>query len=582
MALDVVAATLFTNLMALFVTQSDFGVQTIIGSNIFNLLLILGISILASPIQPLVVDKWPFFRDCFFYLLSVGLLYWVLRDGVVTLREALVLLTFTGFFFCAVGYTDRVLVYFGVREINGGFSALSSREEEEVKDAASEDLEWSSDCPFVPMDEQATISVSQTSRMECRTTATSHKLEIHDSHFVAEGLWERNFATSSGGGGLCNKQSRSSNVIGTSGLSCAVEMTSAKGNSLCSASGRGQKGAAPASTLHALSPMGLASPLLTSGEDDMSDGSTTAHDSCNDEAVIGVTSESKAFSSTTTPRSAKQQQQQSKKLYFRDILGTTQLEGPTQISFRDKSDDTIRYFITFSSEAVLGQVLDLMDKQARDKKSQQRMSSPKFSVTGNISQICSPGVRNCQKAYLVAALPINFLFESTMRWCDPKNPKTESLWLVAFTISMCWLAVFSYILVTVADIINIQFHITQAILGVTLCAAGTSFPNLWASYITAKEGKTSMAVANALGSNVQNVFIALALPWVGKTLVSENHEIPMVTPGIMDGVAWMGGTWLLLVLLAVGNDYALQPWMGYLFLKLYLVYLVDACFIHTS
>jgi len=40
----------------------------------------------------------------------------------------------------------------------------------------------------------------------------------------------------------------------------------------------------------------------------------------------------------------------------------------------------------------------------------------------------------------------------------------------------------------------------RSILGVTLCAAGTSFPNLWASVLTAREGKSSMAIANALGT----------------------------------------------------------------------------------
>ncbi|CAD7961611.1 unnamed protein product [Amoebophrya sp. A120] len=606
MALGCNGPELFTNAIALFVTHSDVGVGTIVGSEIFNLLLIIGISILASPKLPLIVDKWPFLRDCFFYLLSIGLLYWVLQDGVVTLYESLVLLTFAGFFGCAVGYTNRVLVYFGVRSGEKNGFICSSGEEGVAginTGGDEEDLEWSSDCPFVPMDEKATISVQRTSQLEGRTTARSHKLEIHASYFVAEGLdvFENNYTRAGG-----NKASGSSSLIGSGALSCAVEMTGAnKSSSPCCAPGRGQKEVS-AATLNALSSAGLAAPLLTSSED-MSDRSTTAKDSCHGDNDLFTSNKMKCgttkniktkdasilnnyaspckgtSSSTTTTRTAANNftKPQNRKLYFRDTLCTTQLEGPTQISFRDKNDDSISYFVSFSSEAVLGQVLDLMEK-ARDKRTQQHLSSPKFSVTGTVSQICSAGVPTSQKVYLAAALPVNFLLESTMRWCDPKNPKTKPLWLVAFTISMCWLAVFSYVMVTVADIINIQFHITQAILGVTLCAAGTSFPNLWASYITAKEGKSSMAVANALGSNVQNVFLALALPWVVKTFFAENNAIPMATPGIMDGVVWMGGTWLLLVMLAVGNDYGLQPWMGYLFFGLYAVYLVDACFIHTS
>merc|ERR1712232_1215793 len=141
---------------------------------------------------------------------------------------------------------------------------------------------------------------------------------------------------------------------------------------------------------------------------------------------------------------------------------------------------------------------------------------------------------------------------------------------------MGWLALFSYVMVVSADWINVTFGISQAVLGVTLCAAGTSFPNLWASLLTVKDGKSSMAIANALGSNVQNVFLALALPWVVKTFFAENYQIQMATPGIMDGVAWMAGTWALLVFIVYQANFELHKWVGYLFFGLYVVYLYDA------
>lgn len=50
--------------------------------------------------------------------------------------------------------------------------------------------------------------------------------------------------------------------------------------------------------------------------------------------------------------------------------------------------------------------------------------------------------------------------------------------------------------------------------GITVCAIGTSFPNAVASVLMAQQNKPAAAIANALGSNVQNVFLAMALPWV--------------------------------------------------------------------
>jgi len=77
------------------------------------------------------------------------------------------------------------------------------------------------------------------------------------------------------------------------------------------------------------------------------------------------------------------------------------------------------------------------------------------------------------------------------------------------------------------------------------------------------------------------VFLALALPWVLKTLFAANGSIPMATPGIMDGIVWMIGTLGLLVFIVVNYNYQLHPWVGYLFFGLYFLYLVDACFLQS-
>merc|ERR1711979_12599 len=79
--------------------------------------------------------------------------------------------------------------------------------------------------------------------------------------------------------------------------------------------------------------------------------------------------------------------------------------------------------------------------------------------------------------------------------------------------SMAWLAVFAYLVVGACDGIHQDFGISNSILGFTVAAAGTSFPNVISGMVVARQGKTTMAVANALGANVQNVFLALAIPW---------------------------------------------------------------------
>jgi Ca2+/Na+ antiporter len=139
---------------------------------------------------------------------------------------------------------------------------------------------------------------------------------------------------------------------------------------------------------------------------------------------------------------------------------------------------------------------------------------------------------------------------------------------------MCWLALFSWAMVTIADIIHADFGIPTALLGITLCAVGTSFPNFFASILMSKENRSAMAIANALGSNVQNVFLALALPWTAKTFLS--GPLPVAANGIFAGVMWMGGTLVLLFTLSVVRGFKHSSTDGYILISLYFVYLAFA------
>merc|ERR1719326_25109 len=90
---------------------------------------------------------------------------------------------------------------------------------------------------------------------------------------------------------------------------------------------------------------------------------------------------------------------------------------------------------------------------------------------------------------------------------------------LSFIMSMCWLALFSFCVVQVCDILSAEFNISVTILGFTVAAIGTSFPNVISCIAVSKQGRTSMAIANALGANIQNVFLALAVPWTVQCLM---------------------------------------------------------------
>ena len=65
------------------------------------------------------------------------------------------------------------------------------------------------------------------------------------------------------------------------------------------------------------------------------------------------------------------------------------------------------------------------------------------------------------------------------------------------------------ILVTGASDIALAFGISQAAIGLTIVALGTSLPELAASIAAAYRGHSEIAVANAIGSNLFNIFSIL-------------------------------------------------------------------------
>merc|ERR1719198_1594163 len=174
---------------------------------------------------------------------------------------------------------------------------------------------------------------------------------------------------------------------------------------------------------------------------------------------------------------------------------------------------------------------------------------------------------------------IEILLRGTLSWCDVKDITKEGLWPVCWAGAMTWLAISSWGMLEVANQIHASIPtIPIAFLGITVCAVGTSFPNAVASIIMSAKDKPAAAIANALGSNVQNVFLAMAMPWLiySGTNILQNKcmDIPIKANGINDGVKWMVGTLLLLVFFVVlPQTCTLNKFAGAVFCVAYVAYL---------
>lgn len=92
------------------------------------------------------------------------------------------------------------------------------------------------------------------------------------------------------------------------------------------------------------------------------------------------------------------------------------------------------------------------------------------------------------------------------------KPKKPILLLIAFIVGGLAALVFGGdLFVTSASNIAKSMGVSEAIIGLTIVAAGTSLPELATSVAAALKGEQEMAVGNIVGSNIFNIFLILGL-----------------------------------------------------------------------
>lgn len=121
------APELFTSLIGVFITKGDVGVGTIVGSAVFNILVIIGLSGIFAG-QTVILTWWPLFRDSMYYILSVLTLILVIYDDKVVWWESLLLVTLYGIYIVIMKFNSQLLA-FATRQCRSSVPCCSRSEE---------------------------------------------------------------------------------------------------------------------------------------------------------------------------------------------------------------------------------------------------------------------------------------------------------------------------------------------------------------------------------------------------------------------------------------------------------------------
>lgn len=141
-----------------------------------------------------------------------------------------------------------------------------------------------------------------------------------------------------------------------------------------------------------------------------------------------------------------------------------------------------------------------------------------------------------------------------------------------FAVSIALIVLLSYLLIEYALVFAEAINIPPVIVALTVLAAGTSIPDLFASVVVARQGRGDMAVANAVGSNVFDILIGLGLPWM-LVLIFEGGVIEVGTADLLSSTVLLLGTVIILfVFLTTGR--LLSRLEGIVLLLIYSAYVL--------
>lgn len=170
--------------------------------------------------------------------------------------------------------------------------------------------------------------------------------------------------------------------------------------------------------------------------------------------------------------------------------------------------------------------------------------------------------------------PLKALMQFTVP--DVRGVDVDPIVTAAWATFSCivWLIVGSYYMVSSLESLAELMNIPDSIVGVTVSAAGTSLPNYVASLVAARQGLGNMAVSNAFGSNVFNIFVGLGVPWlVFICFVNKGQDYTdLVDDGIVENVIILATVLSVFVVFMLFSGFVLVRWHAWVFLLMYAVY----------
>ncbi|XP_053449926.1 sodium/potassium/calcium exchanger 1 isoform X2 [Nycticebus coucang] len=548
------APELFTSLIGVFISHSNVGIGTIVGSAVFNILFVIGTCALFSR-EILNLTWWPLFRDVSFYILDLMMLILFFLDSLIAWWESLLLLLAYGLYVLAMKWNRKierwvkeqlsrrpVAKVMALEDLNKLPSLLTrgsssaSLHNSTIRSTIYQLMLHSLD-PLGearPSKDKEEESLNQEARAQPQAKAENKPEEEEPAELPAVTVTPAPAPDVEG-----DQKEDPAGQGDEAGAENPGEMTGEEGETLCEGE-IGEKGG------DEIQPDGSEGETEAEGKGDGSEGETEAegkgdgNKESEGEIQAGENGEMiDAEDESEGQKSNAENQDEAKNDEKGDGEGGSDGGDSEEEEEEDEDEDE--------------------DEDEEEGGNEEPLS------------LDWPETRQKQAIYLFL-LPIVFPLWLTVP--DVRRQESRKFFVITFLGSIIWIAMFSYLMVWWAHQVGETIGISEEIMGLTILAAGTSIPDLITSVIVARKGLGDMAVSSSVGSNIFDITVGLPVPWLLFSLINRLQPVPVSSNGLFCAIVL-----LFLMLLFVISSIASCKWrmnkiLGFTMFLLYFIFLI--------
>ncbi|XP_054892814.1 sodium/potassium/calcium exchanger 1-like isoform X2 [Poeciliopsis prolifica] len=559
------APELFTSLIGVFISHSNVGIGTIVGSAVFNILFVIGMCAVFSR-EMLHLTWWPLFRDVTFYILDLIMLIVFFLDNVIWWWESVMLV---------LGYMSYVTFMKFNSQIERTFKGQLSKHVSIVKVWSSAEPEKDSEAPPPPAaaplpppaaDPQKTENKP---KPEAAPGSPQHNNLQPEAQEDKDRLRVRPVLQRGGSSASLHNTSLRSTIfqlmihtldpLGEAALRGAVrtgrprkitEETSFNGD--VKGEGLVQKKAK-----NKVKPLDVSVTEKQQNKSHHRRAEEAGHKQKSEQiSSVGTPGGATAQPSTSQPPAEETPQKTSDKA---EESKAAESAGETGGSQDGVQEDGSEEETSDSSESEEEEEDD-ENKEAEEQNEEE--SEPLSLMWPHTSR---------KRATYLFLLPIVFPLWLTLP--DVRNLASKRFFIITFIGSIFWIGIFSYLMVWWAHQVGETIGISEEIMGLTILAAGTSIPDLITSVIVARKGLGDMAVSSSVGSNIFDITVGLPVPWLIYTAIY-GKPVAVSSNGLFCAIVLLFLMLLFVIISIAACRWKMSKKLGFTMFVLYIVFLV--------